>query len=138
MLKEQVAEKEHEQWLRWAGTVIKDLWVISSGHKVDCECVSCKRIRRWKPNMIPYSELPDNVKEYDRIEATPVLNLFKAEIDKLTVIDDEEIIKLTSHWNPIPNRLEGITPETIKLTLFQSVGQTQLQHTKKQLLEGLK
>lgn len=74
-IREQMGEIEHDQWLRWAGTVIKDLWEISSGHHVDCNCPSCKRIRRWKPNMIPYADLPDEIKEYDRKEADFHLNI---------------------------------------------------------------
>ena len=80
----------------------------------------------------PYEPLLLNC---DDCYANRIISLFKAEVDKLTVIDDEEIIKLAAHWNPIPNRLEGITPEVIKLRLFQSVRKAQLQHDKKTLLD---
>ncbi len=91
-LRETIGGKEHEQWLRWVGTVIKDLYQISSGHNADCDCPSCKRIRRWKPNMISYSELSDEIKEYDRIEADQIIILLKqqgwhADIEQMTTTD---------------------------------------------------
>ena len=41
-------------------------------------------------------------------------------------IIDEEIHKLTNHWNPIPSRLEGVTPKEIELRLFRAVADAQL------------
>lgn len=78
-LREKIAELEHEQWLQWAGAVIKDLYLISSGHYVDCPCASCVRIRRWKPNMIPYNELDEATKEFDREWAVKDLKVCKEE-----------------------------------------------------------
>ena len=52
-------------------------------------------------------------------------------------ISDEEIKKLTSHWNPLPSRLDGIKPELIKFKLFQTIAQAQLESCEKELKEAM-
>lgn len=59
---EAAAAAEHDQWMRWAQTLM------------DTEQLSQDRIDRWMPYMVPYSELPDDVQEYDRIEARLLLD----------------------------------------------------------------
>jgi len=49
-----------------------------------------------------------------------------AELRERTRLTDEEISKLTIHWNPIPSRIDGISPKTIELRLFKAVAQAQL------------
>jgi hypothetical protein len=51
---EEYAELEHKQWMSWAKTISKT------------EKISSDRLARWKKLMIPYSKLPEEVKEQDR------------------------------------------------------------------------
>ena len=87
-----------------------------------------------------YLNIPEVRREADS-RITQIHNLymarFKEMVGKLAVIGDEEILKITSHWNPIPSRVEGIAPELIKLRLFQAIREAQLQHSQKQLLEEM-
>jgi hypothetical protein len=52
---ERVAEVEHEQWMAWSKTVAPE--------------VSPERRARWEKYWVPYKELPEEVKEQDRIWA---------------------------------------------------------------------
>jgi len=63
--------------------------------------------------------------------AQSIVNLFKAEVDKMTVIDDEEIM---SHAKDEVQHTFGWTREVI-LSGARVVAQAQLKHTKKQLLD---
>lgn len=56
---EKLAALEHEQWMAWAKDVMDE--------------VSPERKARWQPYFIPYSELPEEVKELDRKFARKVL-----------------------------------------------------------------
>ena len=56
-----------------------------------------------------------------------ILNLFKSEVDKLTVIDDEEIKEVEKGWFDALHK-DRDEPERLLV-------QAQLQHTKKQLLD---
>ena len=49
---ERVAEIEHIQWMEWSKNVAKE--------------VSPERQERWARYWVPYSELPDDIKELDR------------------------------------------------------------------------
>ena len=53
-MKEELAALEHEQWMSWATELMKT------------ENLSQERLDRWKPFMVPYEELPENVKKHDR------------------------------------------------------------------------
>ena len=65
-------------------------------------------------------------------ETEQILNFFKAEVDKLTVIDDESISK---HWHgwayDEPRKYVTIHDYLV------AISNDQLQHTKKQLLESM-
>jgi len=52
------AKAEHEQWIRWAMVLIDEEPGLSQ-----------QRIDRWAEYLVPYEELEDDVKEFDRIEA---------------------------------------------------------------------
>jgi hypothetical protein len=52
---ERVAEVEHEQWTEWSKSVAPE--------------VSPERRARWEKYWIPYDDLPEEVKEQDRIWA---------------------------------------------------------------------
>lgn len=64
-LLEQLAELEHDQWWKWAKTLMEK------------ENLSPDRIARWKKDMVPYAELPEDVKEYDRKWARRVLDILQ-------------------------------------------------------------
>jgi len=59
-LREQLAEIEHEQWMAWAETLMR-------------EGLTHERIERWRRFMVPYSELDEATKDYDRVWADRVL-----------------------------------------------------------------
>ena len=72
-LTEQIAENVHENW---AASRIAEGWVY--GENRDDE-------KKTTPCLVPYSELPDSEKEYDRITAIQTLKLIVAlgyKIDK--------------------------------------------------------
>jgi hypothetical protein len=58
-LLERLAELEHEQWVAWSKAVADE--------------VSAERRQRWAACWVPYAELPDDVKEQDRVWARKVL-----------------------------------------------------------------
>ena len=60
-LREKLARLEHEQWMSWALTLLEE------------EQLSQTRAERWKMFLVPYDELPEFVKEFDREWADKVL-----------------------------------------------------------------
>ena len=58
-LLERLAELEHDQWMAWSQSVATE--------------VSPNRRRRWQEFWVPYQDLPDEVKEQDRVWARKVL-----------------------------------------------------------------
>uniref|UniRef100_A0A6M3LE77 Uncharacterized protein n=1 Tax=viral metagenome TaxID=1070528 RepID=A0A6M3LE77_9ZZZZ len=74
-----------------------------------------------------YANSADKNASYDCPMAEAILNIFKAEVDKLTVIDDEEIM---SHAKDEVQHTFGWTREVI-LSGARVVAQAQLQDTKK-------
>jgi hypothetical protein len=67
ILREQLAELEHEQWRMW------------STELANKEMLSPERMIRWKKLWIPYSELSDAEKEHDRVWADKTLALIAAD-----------------------------------------------------------
>jgi len=59
---ERLAMLEHEQWMNWSKT-------LQMKEKLSDECVT-----RWVKLWIPYSKLPDDIKEQDRTYAYEVLD----------------------------------------------------------------
>ena len=59
---ERLAELEHKQWVTWAKKIIETEPGLSK-----------ERVERWQKLFVPYSELPDEFKEYDREWARYVL-----------------------------------------------------------------
>ena len=79
-LREKIAELEHEQWMRWAKTLILR------------ENLSPNRVERWNKLFVPYHELSEEMKDADRKEADIVLTLiheagWKSPEDIQTLID---------------------------------------------------
>lgn len=62
-LLEKLAEVEHEQWVSWAKSLIES------------EKLSPVRLKRWDLYLVPYSELEEKIKEYDRVWARKVLDI---------------------------------------------------------------
>jgi hypothetical protein len=58
-LVERLAELEHEQWQTWARAVLDE--------------VSPERRLRWQAYFVPYADLPEEVKEQDRVWARKVI-----------------------------------------------------------------
>ena len=73
---EALANLEHEQWMAWAQTLMDKEPGLSK-----------ERVARWKKYMVPYADLDDDVKEFDRVWARKVLSIIFA-------IDDEEALKI--------------------------------------------
>lgn len=60
-LRERLAALEHEQWERWSRTVAK-------------QGLTPERIKRWQRYWVPYAELDEPTKDYDREWADRVLS----------------------------------------------------------------
>ena len=58
---ERLAALEHEQWTWWAKGILGS------------EPISKRRRERWERCMVPYDQLPEDIKEADRIWARKVL-----------------------------------------------------------------
>jgi len=63
-LLERIARLEHEQWMAWSKDVASE--------------VNPERRARWQKYWVPYEDLPEDIKELDRVWARKVL----AELDK--------------------------------------------------------
>lgn len=64
-LLEALAEIEHRQWRHWSQSAAGDVASVTRD--------------KWRRNWIPYSELPEDVKEADRVWAREVIALLKAQ-----------------------------------------------------------
>ena len=62
---ESLAELEHEQWMIWAGTIMQT------------EKISDNRFARWASCMIPYADLSEEMKEFDRVWARKALAILR-------------------------------------------------------------
>jgi hypothetical protein len=60
-LLERLAEIEHEQWMAWSQVIAAE--------------VSEERRQRWQEQWVPYHDLPEELKEQDRVWARKVLAL---------------------------------------------------------------
>jgi len=60
---ERLAELEHEQWMAWSQSVAGE--------------VSAERRQRWQACWVPYQDLPEEVKELDRLWARKVLEALR-------------------------------------------------------------
>jgi hypothetical protein len=60
---EKLAELEHEQWMKWATSLLKS------------EDLDPTRVSRWYDCMKPYSELSEEMKEHDRVWARKVIEI---------------------------------------------------------------
>ena len=63
-LLEVLADLEHEQWIYWSQAMAVQGFIPQ--HKLD----------RWSPLWVPYRDLPEASKEFDRVFARRVLEVF--------------------------------------------------------------
>lgn len=61
-LLEVLSELEHVQWMEWSKAVADE--------------VSPERRKRWEKYWVPYDQLPEEVKEHDRVWARKVIGYF--------------------------------------------------------------
>lgn len=66
-LVERLAALEHEQWMEWAQAIQRE------------EPISLERARRWQGHYVPYADLPEQVKEQDRVYARKVVAVILGE-----------------------------------------------------------
>lgn len=59
---EELASLEHDQWVKWARSLVKSEPNISSARR-----------ERWKKLFVPYSDLSEESKEQDRKYARKIL-----------------------------------------------------------------
>ena len=72
---EELAGLEHEQWMYWS----KSVWEQVSNHSPSSLSMGNKMLEKhekWIVNWVPYSELTEETKEFDRIWARKVIDLF--------------------------------------------------------------
>ena len=67
---EPLAELEHEQWMKWADTIMQT------------EKISDARFARWASCMIPYADLTEEMKEFDREWARKALAILRKASEK--------------------------------------------------------
>jgi len=73
VIRERLAELEHEQWMYWAKNILKT------------EKISEERKRRWKQYFCDYKDLPEDIKDQDRIWADKVLEILEKHLAKQDV-----------------------------------------------------
>lgn len=66
-LLEKLAALEHEQWIEWARTVAES----ETG-------ISATRLARWEQYFVPYDQLTEEVKEYDRAWARKIIEVINS------------------------------------------------------------
>lgn len=82
---EKLAELEHEQWMQWSKTIYERLTeAFRNGKSLDSVIVDS--ITRWKPNWIPYSELDESTKDFDREWARKVLEIIDSDCIPVTKV----------------------------------------------------
>ena len=65
VLREEIAEIEHNVWMTWARTILEK------------ESITIERQQRWGTFFIPYADLPEKEKDKDRKQADKVLAVVK-------------------------------------------------------------
>ena len=70
-LREKLADLEHRQWIYWTKKVMENTKTDSVEGQFVLEAI----YKNWRKNHIPYSELTEEMKDYDREWADKVLEL---------------------------------------------------------------
>ena len=81
---EELAELEHVQWCKWASVMSQELsFLVDIIDKYDIDLADDEnefvlhvrdRLDRWEKLMVPYSDLPEDEKEKDRVYARKSLS----------------------------------------------------------------
>jgi len=79
-LLEILSELEHEQWIKWSQSVSEQ--VLKHSVEETGQQMFMKH-QKWLPNWIPYEELDEPIKEFDRIWARKVIEKLKKRIEEL-------------------------------------------------------
>jgi hypothetical protein len=84
---ERLAELEHVQWCEWAEVMSDELsFLVEIIDKYDIDLTDeeiefvdhvKERLSRWEKLLIPYSDLPEEEKEKDRVYARKNASVFK-------------------------------------------------------------
>lgn len=92
-LREELSELEHIQWEHWSKTVIDQLLKSTvkgtAPSPLDIANNITKKHKSWLVNWKPYSELPEETKEFDREWADKALKIIKKRVEWLK----KEIVK---------------------------------------------
>lgn len=81
-LREELSNLEHEQWMKWSGTLNErfgnwaELIARGKANVVDVVELITEQHERWKKNWKPYAELDEKTKDFDREWADKVLKVF--------------------------------------------------------------
>ena len=89
-LREKLAELEHIQWQAWSTTLLAE------------EEISADRTARWHQCFVPYDQLPEAMKEYDREWADKVLEI----LDDLRPDDRDAIEQLRARLQSAEERIK--------------------------------
>ena len=113
-LREKLAELEHKQWIHWAKNILKS------------ENISQERRERWEKYFCEYRNLPETVKEQDRIWADNVLEIFKKYIIELKIKQIPAVATVLVEYEKIHPRKKAremfdILCEQIKRALLREI-----------------
>lgn len=127
-LLETLAKQEHDQWMEWAKTLMEKEPGLSP-----------ERVARWKAYMVPYNELTDDVKEFDRIWARKTLNLF---LDSMAAQRLEDLVRNNKDQQELIDNLQSDIQRMLKehrdITLALENANDKLTETLEQLQEDVK
>ena len=78
-LVEALSDLEHVQWMHWSKNVAYTLELaldaIEHNHSELAKLLIKDKLVGWKENWKPYSDLPDNIQEFDRIWARKAIGI---------------------------------------------------------------
>ena len=83
-LLEILSDLEHQQWEDWSKAIAKLLHAsyvaLDTKKESQIEDVKSKiadKLRNWNSYWVPYEDLTDEIKEYDRVYARKIINVLK-------------------------------------------------------------
>jgi len=81
IIREKLSELEHIQWEHWSkslGVLLSDILEDLRQNNInDAQHKIVEKLNSWEKDWIPYSELSEKIKDYDRIWADKVLEKLK-------------------------------------------------------------
>jgi len=70
---EQLAELEHEQWMKWSEALANEIVAYLNWLPEDLAIELSERLARWHSMWVPYDMLTEKQKEQDRVWARKVV-----------------------------------------------------------------